>query len=365
MFSHIVGNETLKTYLTRMIKKKMVGNALLFAGPDGVGKSLFADALAQELICGESALESQRLRVQKGTHPDLHIYQPEGKLGMHSIASMRSLTEQVYLPPLEAQRKIFIIHHADRMLPYSSNALLKTFEEPTLDTAIILLSSSPELLLPTILSRCSKFHFKALAEQDIVNLLTTKRNISLEDAKRVAAICQGSVSRALSLLSGEQQPLRQELLDILAVGKFRNYSELIAKTKHLAETIEANVKSVEELAKEELLKGYCDKLTAAQREGFEKELDGLSSMQLMREASSLFEVVLSWYRDLHLLKHQGDTRLLFNPDRISELQKAVEQPPNLIPLEDLLDIIKTEKLSLARSTGLSLCLENMFLRLQG
>jgi DNA polymerase-3 subunit delta' len=118
-FDDIIGNDQIKNYLAGMVEKRMIAQSLLFAGPDGIGKSLFAQSFAK-LIVG----------AKNPSHPDIYHYHTEGKIGMHSIQSMRQFSEEVYLGPYEAKKKVFIIHDAHRMLTYSANALLKTFEEP-------------------------------------------------------------------------------------------------------------------------------------------------------------------------------------------------------------------------------------------
>ena len=138
MFKHILGNDQIKFFLSQTLKLGTVGNSLLFAGPDGVGKSLFAEAFAKALISQDDPKGSHRDKIESGNHPDIRVYRPEGKIGMHSLGSMRQFTEEVYQSPFEAKFKVFIIHDADRMLPASSNALLKTFEEPLQNSIIIL-----------------------------------------------------------------------------------------------------------------------------------------------------------------------------------------------------------------------------------
>lgn len=362
MFSKIVGNEQIKKYLTSLIEKNRIPNSLLFEGPEGVGKSLFATAFANMILCRDEPHGKHLYKLDAGTHPDLHIYRPEGKIGMHSIATMRSLSEEVYLPPYEARRKVFIIHDADRMLPYSANALLKTFEEPSPDTVIILLSSSPDLLLPTILSRCSTFHFHALTEEEMTQLLISQKQLPLEQAQQIARLAQGSVKKAFRLCQSEE-PMRKAVLEMLSVGKFDSYSALAAKAKELAGMIEESIKQIESASKDELLKGYCDKLSAAQRESLEKEVEGIAALYQAHEADALFDLLLSWHRDLHLLRVHGDHKYILNIDVLTELQNTNARGENLTPLEDLLEAVKTTKLSLARSTSLPLCLENLFLRL--
>lgn len=97
--------------------------------------------------------ENHTAKIKSHTHPDVHEYYPEEKSGLHNMASMQRLIREMALPPFEAREKIFILYQVEKMLPSSSNALLKTLEEPNLDTYFILLSDQPDRLLPTILSR--------------------------------------------------------------------------------------------------------------------------------------------------------------------------------------------------------------------
>jgi len=357
MFSHIFGNDKIKEYLVRMIRKDAIGNSLLFAGPDGIGKSLFAEAFAKALLSGNNPG-----KFDSGNHPDLHVYSPEGKIGMHSIQSMRQLKDEVYLPPYESDRKVFIIHDADRMLGYSANALLKTFEEPSLDTIIILLTDSPELLLPTIMSRCRATYFQRLTEEEIVAALKSKKQISDEEAKRIAALAGGSVGNALRLLESGEHPAREIILKVLAAEKFSGYAELAEKAKEIAAIADSAVKVTEEAAKADLLKGFTEKLNASQMSSIEKEVDGIASMQLAHEAHAVFDVILAWVRDIHLLLAKGNPELLFLRDQMAELQKAATRK-HVITIEEAMQAVKGAKLSLERSTPFHMCLENLFLKL--
>jgi len=142
-------NEQIETYLQRGLENETLHHTLLFSGPKRV-------ELAEMLIL--------KIIGRRADHPDLHIYQPEGKAGLHSIESVRALIEEIHKPPFEASRKLFLIHSAERMLLASANALLKTLEEPELDSTILLLSEKPELLLPTLVSRC--VHLASHASQE-------------------------------------------------------------------------------------------------------------------------------------------------------------------------------------------------------
>jgi DNA polymerase III delta prime subunit len=107
----------------------------------------------------------------KSIHPDLHLFKPSGKNQMHSMESILELNKEVYKPPYSAPFKVFIIFDAHKMLPTSSNALLKTLEESPEDSYIILQAPEKSALLPTIVSRASTFFFSEgkLQSQELSN----------------------------------------------------------------------------------------------------------------------------------------------------------------------------------------------------
>ncbi len=187
MFSHLVGNPLAKDLLSRMAERHTVPSVLLFHGPEGVGKGLFAKALADHLV-----------RHPKKEHPDIHTLYPEGKSHQHPIAAIRLLIDEVGMPSFEAPCKVFILHDAEKMLPSSSNALLKTLEEPPQNTYIFLLSSDPTRLPTTILSRCRKIPFFPISDAEIIPFLSTP------DAAKIARLSHGSLAKALRLA---QNPL--------------------------------------------------------------------------------------------------------------------------------------------------------------
>jgi DNA polymerase-3 subunit delta' len=144
--------------LQNMFEKGTVPHTLLLVGSDLADREHFALAFAIRLMGPEHA---QRLK--KREHPDLHIYKPEGKTQTHPVESMRNLIDEVALAPFEAKAKLFLIYDAERMLPASSNALLKTFEEPPPNTYFMLFCQQPDAMLPTITSRCHKILFASQA----------------------------------------------------------------------------------------------------------------------------------------------------------------------------------------------------------
>lgn len=362
MFDHIIGNQKAKDYLTHTVHRGMAGNSLLFAGPDGIGKSLFAESFAKLLICQDDPKGSHHRKIEAGNHPDIRVYRPEGKIGMHSIASMREFSQEVYLAPFEAKWKVFIVHEADRMLSQSANALLKTFEEPAQDAVIVLLSSKPSAILPTVLSRSRPIYFQPLAEEEIAGFITSRFDKTPEEAQLIAYMAQGSIGQAVRLVNEGASPVRALLLDILAKGKFTHYKELTKTAAEIAERVEAEKKQVETEVRQVLFAGQGESLTAVHKQSLEKEVDGVVALHGMQEAYALFEIILSWYRDLHVFSLKGDPAYLMHRDYQEVCCQAAERG-NVLPIEDVLKAIAETKLALERSTSLQICLENLFLKL--
>lgn len=157
---------TVKKHLKKLLEK--TPHCLLFEGPKGSGKEALADAFARAL-----------LKTTKKDPPDLRHLYPEGKGNHHPIHSIRQFIQETALPPFEAERKVFIIHEADRMLPTSSNALLKTLEEPVSAVTIILITTHPELLLPTVTSRSFRIPFLQLKPEEDKELAEQMFHIGL------------------------------------------------------------------------------------------------------------------------------------------------------------------------------------------
>ncbi|MDP1834552.1 MAG: DNA polymerase III subunit [Chlamydiales bacterium] len=349
--SHIIGNDEIKTFLLRMISTERVGHSLLFAGTDGIGKSLFATALAQNLLA-----------TTRENHPDLHIYRPEGKLAMHSIDTMRAFNDEVHMPPNEAKYKVFIIHDADRMLSTGANALLKTFEEPSPHTLIILLSSSPQALLPTVMSRCRKLYFQPIAEAQIAAFLQQKHSCSIKEAERIAARSSGSIGRAMRLLSQPDDNKRDLMLDTLSSGRLPTYKHLATVVDTLNTSFEALKESLSAACTSEIAPRGFEELTATQRDAFQKEIDGAVTLRVREEVDALFEVIMGWYRDLELLRCGGNTNLLVHRDRLEPLRHAFQCGRNR-PLKDVQEAVVEARTNIQRSSSIRSTLESLLLKL--
>jgi DNA polymerase-3 subunit delta' len=135
-----------------------LAHAYLLTGPVGSGKSWLAERLAALI------LECTPQRVI--AHPDLRVVQPESKSRRIVIDQIRELEHSIQRKPLLATSKVAIIHDADRMQPQAANAFLKTLEEPPAGSLILLLSTVPEAMLETVLSRCVETALQPRARQE-------------------------------------------------------------------------------------------------------------------------------------------------------------------------------------------------------
>lgn len=217
--SLLAGLETqagVRDYLIRAVTEGRVSHAYLFVGAPGSGKLDAAWALAQALVCpkgGCGACEAC-VRAARRTHPDIHYYSPESVTG-YLIAQTRRLIEDVSLTPIRAKNKVYIVDSADKLRPDSANALLKTLEEPPEGVVFILLGTSVETILPTIVSRCQCVPFRMVSPEDATTAV--ERATGSPRARcRMAVAVAGSPARAVEFLkSGSRQEARRAIVRAL------------------------------------------------------------------------------------------------------------------------------------------------------
>lgn len=237
MFAELTGNETAKAQLKRLIVGRRVPNALLFAGPEGVGKKLFAVELARAFVCGEpvdgegcgkcsACLRAGEVVIpnaEKGEEYDRVFFGQHADVGMVvpfkrnlRVGSIRALEREANFRPYEAAVRFFIVNDADKMNDSAANALLKTLEEPPATTHIVLIASRPDSLLQTIRSRSQMIRFSPVAANEIEALLTQKHNLSPDDARLAARVSGGSIGRAVAVDLEKFRVARERLLTIVA-----------------------------------------------------------------------------------------------------------------------------------------------------
>lgn len=251
-FSEILGQEHIKSHLTRSADLGRIPHAQLFVGPEGSGTLPMAIAYAQYIICSNQNAENSgsneacNIKFQKTSHPDLHFIYPtvstedvktkpksidfitewrafltqnpygslfdwyltlgvKNKQGEIRVDDAQEILKSLALKSYEGGYKVMIIWMADKLNIAASNKLLKLLEEPTDRTVFILISENEEDIIQTIRSRCQVLHFNGLNETVIAEALVSKENTEPKEALKIAHQAQGNYNKALQLLQPDSE----------------------------------------------------------------------------------------------------------------------------------------------------------------
>ncbi len=219
---------TLWQALQRRRQEARLPHALLLTGAEGVGKLELARRFAESLLCeapDSAGLPCGHCRscqlFAAGTHPDFLQVQPEESGKEITVGVVRELVSYQALRPQYSRAKVVIITPAERMNVNAANALLKTLEEPTPDTLLLLVTSRPALLLPTIRSRCQQIVFNTDAGA-VARQWLAERLGDATQAEMALAISGGAPLRALGLIEEGVLEQRSQLFsafEAVAAGR--------------------------------------------------------------------------------------------------------------------------------------------------
>jgi len=263
--------------LQRSLARGRLGHAYLFTGHRLEELESLARTLAKTLNCLNPVKTSSIAtdccdecttcrKIDHETNADIHWARPESKSRVVTVEQMRDLMREIQLKPTEAEHKVAIIAAADRLNPQAANAFLKTLEEPPAKSILILLSTDPQRILETILSRCLRLNF------------------SSEGAYKLDKMQSEWLEKFGTLAAGEQKSLlgRYRLLDIL----LQKLGEIRA---HVDETLTARSP----------LQRY-DEVEKDLRERWEDELAAAIEAEYRRQRADLLLLVQWWLRDVWL-----------------------------------------------------------------
>ena len=228
-FDEVAGQEHIVKTLKNALATGKLAHAYLFAGPRGTGKTTMAKLLAKALNCdegiGHQCNECKNCKsIIEGTHPDVLELDAASNNGVDEI---RDLIDKVKYGTILGRYKVYIIDEVHMLSTGAFNALLKTLEEPPEHVIFILATTEPHKILPTILSRCQRYDFTKLSDNDIKNRLRDVLNnegvtFNDEAIDIIISLADGGMRDALSILdqvlaySGNKLDV-QDILDIFAL----------------------------------------------------------------------------------------------------------------------------------------------------
>ena len=300
-FRNIIGHRTLVALLSRSIARQTLPPSLILSGPAGVGKRLAGLSVAQALNCLDPVRPATSdsadtpeidacgrcpacTRIARGLHPDVLFLEPNDK-GNIKIDPVREVIERSGYRPFEGRWRVTLIDHADALERSAQNALLKVLEEPPSSSVFLLVTALPDLLLPTVRSRCPQLRFRPLAVSDVARALMLRDRKEV-DAYAVAALSDGSIGRALEASAEAVVEARDVAMRVLSQA-----------------AVSDDAKRRMESAKELVVKGTGPAST---------ERDQLAVY--LRAMSSLL-------RDIEVIAASADRSILANPDLAPKLER--------------------------------------------
>jgi DNA polymerase III subunit delta' len=220
-FAAVQGHGRVAEFLRAAVANGRLAHALLFAGPDGVGKRCVALAFAAWMHCrggGDDACGTCAAcrQIAAGSHPDVQLVTVAAGKKEIGVDRVRELKRFMQLRPMLGTTKVAIIDDAPLLTLAAQNALLKTLEEPPDHSSLILVASNPDALLPTVRSRCQRLQFAPLPLAVVAGIVATIAGVDAAAAHELALLSEGSPGRALTLGRALVGTAREELVESLA-----------------------------------------------------------------------------------------------------------------------------------------------------
>lgn len=324
-FADVVGQDHIKTQLQGAIENNKVSHAYLICGENRSGKEFIAKIFAETLLCEQKGTEPcgechSCKQAETQNHPDI-IFVTHEKPNVIGVDDVRDgINNTVMIKPYNSPYKVYIVEEADKMTPQAQNALLKTIEEPPAYAVFILLCSSTEVMLPTILSRCVVLNMKPVKDNEMRDYLMKQLGVPDYRAEICIAFARGNVGRAKALASSEDfDKIRKEALSLL-----KNIYDM-----EIAEVMEALKR----------IKDY----------GF--------------NIDDYLDIMGVWYRDVLLFKATHDVNHLIFKDEIQYINKVASRT-DYEGIEEVTKALQTAKMRLRSNVSFELTMELLLLTIK-
>ena len=218
-WDRICGHDGPKAKLIAAVRAGRLAHANLFVGPDGIGKRQCAFELAKTLLCEAAPTPGEPcdrcpacVQVMAGTHPDCFSAVRKPEANELDVETMRAFAHRLGLKASRGSRKVGIVEDADDFNASSANSFLKPLEEPPPGSVLVLLATSTERQLPTILSRCHVLPFSPLSTADLRAVLADHGVTDPARQDRLVRLGHGSPGRALAFQDDAVWSFRNDLL---------------------------------------------------------------------------------------------------------------------------------------------------------
>jgi len=309
--SKVLGQDKPLSIIDAYIEESKFCGAYIFSGPEGIGKRMVAEIIAQKLNCTGQADKPCGLcdscrKIEKSEHPDLHIIQ-NGEAQI-KIEDIRGILREASFRPYEGAMKVFIIDNAHKLNTEAANSLLKILEEPPKNALIILITHKPQNIIKTVLSRCKMIKFPPLVRAELEDVLIKNHSLDKLSAHFLAYYAEGRLGLALKLKDSLQLQEKNKIFDSFVL-------------------------SVKPL---------------------DRNLMGQNKEQLRFSLN----ILASWFRDLYLLKAGLRDKEIIHLDRQDDLLKLIPKY-SFKQLDDIIATISESTLYLDRNINSKLLLHNL------
>lgn len=240
--SGVPGQPRTKRFLRQIIRTGRLPHALLFSGLAGTGKTTLAREFGKTLNCATprdfdccDSCPSCR-KADEGNHPDLlHIVSEGAYIKLHQV---RTLQDRCRFRPFEGRYRVILIEDAQYLRDEAANALLKLLEEPPAQNIFLLTVLEPQMLLPTIVSRCCHVRFQPLEDSYIAQHLQEALHIPENRARELALLAEGSLDKARSLTDETHISHRNRVIEAVRTLRTLSMLDFFALTAQWAKDTE-------------------------------------------------------------------------------------------------------------------------------